>query len=88
MQEQLIDLGATGVIFAGMGFVLLGMVQYLAAFSKRQDKRRQEIFKQLEKCHLANIELTGDLDELQRKYKVACRAATKYKKLYEASIQP
>jgi F0F1-type ATP synthase membrane subunit b/b' len=56
------------VAIAGMAFVVLGLMQYMASIMKNADKRRQEIFAELEVVKLKNLELTADRDKYKRMY--------------------
>ena len=64
MQEP----GSTVIAVAGMAFVILGLVQFLASVIKNNDNRRQELFKVLEDTKLKNLELQADRDKYKRLY--------------------
>jgi len=82
MPEQAVDLGTGLVAITGMMFVILGLAQYIAAFTKRQEARRYEIFTQLEACKLKNIELTAKYSNLLVRHKELGQVAKEYKALY------
>ena len=69
------------VIVVGLGFTILGLFQYMQEQDKDADKRRKNLFTELEIAKLEIIKLKGSLAR-ERRLKLEARARCRhYRKL-------
>lgn len=71
------------IVVVGLAFVLLGVFQYMQEQDKRSDKRRQELFAELEEAKLQNIYLKGVAAREKRLRLEAAKAAKECRAAYE-----
>lgn len=77
-----INPGSYVAALAGIMFVFLGLMQYISTFMKSQDKRRQEIFKELETARLELLETRAERDKWKLRY---YQKAEAFDELYKAA---
>lgn len=65
---QTVDSGSILAVIIGMAFVVLGLLQYLSGMSQRADKKRTELFDELEREKLENVKLVAECDKWKLKY--------------------
>lgn len=73
------------IVVGGMGLVFLGLMQFISKFMRSNEKRRSEIFSQLEETKLKNVELQGLLDQREHELIDTKDLYQKYRTLYRAS---
>ena len=65
-------MGEFAVVVVGLGFVILGLFRYMQDQDKDADKRRKELFTELEVAKLEIVRLKGALAK-QRRLKIEAR---------------
>ncbi len=69
-------------VIGGMSLVILGLIQYIANYTKNGDKHRSATFDLLEAEKLENVRLQGQLFMYDQKVKEMQVYARKYYRLY------